>query len=538
MSKRDYRNVREYFSRKPNFRFEKMIASGVFGATMSVVETLPQVGGWRRLVVKRALGGEHLKLDEDCLRVEINWLRQLGGSLHIVRMLFGKDEMGDGLPGPMCILEYVPNGSIGDLIVNLSDMEETIPNRVLWAFFLCLIKACMGLAYPQQLVDGAAARPEYAFPGTAPRNIAHGDMHNGNVMIGDLEPGGAHSRIPILKLIDFGVTGEYKALNNKPGSKDNWTVRRNLWDAAMVMRSMIVETDPEYERVPEDEDQQPVLYTPKPNPPLAAGTKRSRDDDGDDDDNDDGDEPAAKKLKLSSTTATTTCSSKAAPKAAPAADVEMANAPDDPDPSSSSSSSKAPPKTAPAADVEMANAPDDPNTNPNPTPGFSSSLSSSSSSAAAAAADAPPSSSDDKTPFWTIGRGLLPSSGAGSAGGESGDDEDEDDDNMDEDKDKDTETADMPCPELDPDLRDLLLRCLAVDEARRPGLAELHATVEGAAQARGAGFYAGGPAGEAAARETDAAVAAFVRDSLFRTFVAYGSGPGLGAYPVKLEEEG
>ncbi|KAJ2987948.1 hypothetical protein NUW58_g4229 [Xylaria curta] len=52
------------------------------------------------------------------------------------------------------IMEYLQNGTLGDLLVKLNlyhqdhNEDHNIPNRVLWGFWLCLIRACIAMEYP------------------------------------------------------------------------------------------------------------------------------------------------------------------------------------------------------------------------------------------------------------------------------------------------------------------------------------------------------------------------------------------------------
>ncbi|KAI0139445.1 kinase-like domain-containing protein [Hypoxylon sp. NC0597] len=48
------------------------------------------------------------------------------------------------------IFEYMENGDLAGLIHRLAEDPEggRVPNRVLWAFWLCLVRACVGMEYP------------------------------------------------------------------------------------------------------------------------------------------------------------------------------------------------------------------------------------------------------------------------------------------------------------------------------------------------------------------------------------------------------
>ncbi|KAH6655892.1 hypothetical protein BKA67DRAFT_251365 [Truncatella angustata] len=77
------------------------------------------------------------------------------------------------------LLEYMQNGSLGGLIDRLvkeggGDLVE-IPNRVLWAFWLCLVRACIGMEYPPKRFH--PNRPDNVFsirPGMGRTLKSHG----------------------------------------------------------------------------------------------------------------------------------------------------------------------------------------------------------------------------------------------------------------------------------------------------------------------------------------------------------------------------
>ncbi|KAK9771651.1 putative Protein kinase domain-containing protein [Seiridium cardinale] len=46
------------------------------------------------------------------------------------------------------LLEYMENGTLEDFIWRLNELDQKCPNRVLWSFWVCLIRACIAMAYP------------------------------------------------------------------------------------------------------------------------------------------------------------------------------------------------------------------------------------------------------------------------------------------------------------------------------------------------------------------------------------------------------
>ncbi|KAI0377989.1 kinase-like domain-containing protein [Hypomontagnella monticulosa] len=69
------------------------------------------------------------------------------------------------------VLEYMENGTLWGLIAKLAEDRERnpekggrTPNRVLWSFWLCLIRACIALEYPPRKFHRGRRRDEDAVP--------------------------------------------------------------------------------------------------------------------------------------------------------------------------------------------------------------------------------------------------------------------------------------------------------------------------------------------------------------------------------------
>ncbi|KAI0102923.1 hypothetical protein GGR51DRAFT_562128 [Nemania sp. FL0031] len=245
--------TRRYFdTRNSSFRFDKLLGWGAAGVVCRVVErgVRPSRGRARlgatplsrRLVVKRAIGPEA----EAELRNEVAVLKRFRGAEHIVRLVASHsgapqtsglldeskrlarlalratrrvwrgspwtsnyDSLLKGISGPVLIVEYLENGSLGSLLARLMGTDILLPNRILWSFCLCVVRACIAHAYPPNGDDGTADSPENIDRRRAPVFLGHGDIHEHNIMIGDrgieFEE---HNLIPALKLIDFGRAEE------------------------------------------------------------------------------------------------------------------------------------------------------------------------------------------------------------------------------------------------------------------------------------------------------------------------------------------
>ncbi|GAP88215.1 putative serine threonine protein kinase protein [Rosellinia necatrix] len=71
-----------------------------------------------------------------------------------------------GFRSDYIVMEYLQHGSLATLMGKLSDREPRdkkhlrIPNRVLWGFWLCLIRACIAMEYPPRKFHPLRKKPE------------------------------------------------------------------------------------------------------------------------------------------------------------------------------------------------------------------------------------------------------------------------------------------------------------------------------------------------------------------------------------------
>ncbi|KAI1463286.1 uncharacterized protein F4812DRAFT_463822 [Daldinia caldariorum] len=114
---------------------------------------------------------------------------------------------------PYMISEYLENGTLDRMLLRAAYHRRPVPNRVLWSVALCMLRACVGIAYgrPSPEDYDAARRGEITdtrletVPPDAgnPRGLVHGAIDRTNFVFGS--PGGfpEHDLVPSLKLIDF-----------------------------------------------------------------------------------------------------------------------------------------------------------------------------------------------------------------------------------------------------------------------------------------------------------------------------------------------
>ncbi|KAI1429219.1 hypothetical protein F5Y12DRAFT_782184 [Xylaria sp. FL1777] len=131
------------------------------------------------------------------------------------------------------------SGTISKLISRVAEKQIRMPNRLLWRFFLCLVRMCIAMGWPPEKPDGENPQPVIEEVNGRPYGgLIHRDMHEGNVMIGDLipdDPDLEHRLTPMLKLIDLG--GMEKVEDDRKVNR--WAVRENTFDIGLLMLELI-----------------------------------------------------------------------------------------------------------------------------------------------------------------------------------------------------------------------------------------------------------------------------------------------------------
>ncbi|RYP91205.1 hypothetical protein DL770_002682 [Monosporascus sp. CRB-9-2] len=128
-----------------------------------------------------------------------------------------ENELIAKMPEPLdaMVMEFVPNGDLSTFIKRVNHLQTEFPGMVLWKFFLCLIRMCIGLAYPVEFIPANQGR-DNKYPimenipdDQGPTRIVHFDLDPKNIFVGRAISGSnEHSFSPILRLGDFGLTVE------------------------------------------------------------------------------------------------------------------------------------------------------------------------------------------------------------------------------------------------------------------------------------------------------------------------------------------
>ncbi|KAJ8130237.1 hypothetical protein O1611_g3391 [Lasiodiplodia mahajangana] len=237
------RELRTTFAHSRAWEFEKTLGNGSYGLTVLLRDRDPlNTRHRRRVVLKRSVTVE---LGDRDLINEMIFLKVLRGNAHIVQLIAATPDTGDfkkrraslirravgriiGLfsigwfrnppqdvfgtlsisGGPALLLEFCENGDLVTLIDRAVTNELTLPNRLLWSFFLCLCRAAIGMAWPKEGDAGAPQEIE-EIRRRDPRGIVHRDIAARNIVINTTENDvPEHALAPKLKLIDFGMARE------------------------------------------------------------------------------------------------------------------------------------------------------------------------------------------------------------------------------------------------------------------------------------------------------------------------------------------
>ncbi|KAI0880225.1 uncharacterized protein GGS22DRAFT_175473 [Annulohypoxylon maeteangense] len=141
------------------------------------------------------------------------------------------------------MMECLENGSLYKFAKKRMELDEhDLPNRMLWRLLLCLIRACIGFAYPprglqpgRNLEEIPTANIERAYPA----DLVHGDMHSNNILFAEYEPESfpEHSLVPTLKTIDLERCGQPHPASRRAG---RWVgIEANFLSVAFAMRAII-----------------------------------------------------------------------------------------------------------------------------------------------------------------------------------------------------------------------------------------------------------------------------------------------------------
>ncbi|TGJ87343.1 hypothetical protein E0Z10_g1491 [Xylaria hypoxylon] len=277
------KEVASHFTSNPKFKFVGHAGLGRHGGTLILSEEASAEQEARHIIIKYSYGSlspdKKSDADED-LRNEYRWLKRLRGAEHIGQLIDladcsllipglsdgedtyeesvqrQKDEEAAADDGsqpptaapvrrcPTFALEYLTYGTMWNFHLKLFRSGQLwIPSRLLWRIWLCMVRQCVGMAFPPDIPDdeyvGQVIRE--VMQDKPYSSIAQNSSHAENFMFSvaaDL-PGNEHEPdLPMVKIIDFGrgkIEDGEAAQRRLPENIVEYASKKNLFGAAQVM---------------------------------------------------------------------------------------------------------------------------------------------------------------------------------------------------------------------------------------------------------------------------------------------------------------
>ncbi|KAI1338683.1 kinase-like domain-containing protein [Xylariaceae sp. FL0016] len=117
------------------------------------------------------------------------------------------------------IIELFANGTLWNFICRMNAHKQKVPGRILWSFWLCMVKQCIAMAYPpRKFHPERFTRPKGDLDEMIPdeqyrwrmKRMVHFDIDPQNIFVADFDMSEQHMIGPRLKLGDFGLAMEMK----------------------------------------------------------------------------------------------------------------------------------------------------------------------------------------------------------------------------------------------------------------------------------------------------------------------------------------
>ncbi|KAI1485394.1 kinase-like domain-containing protein [Biscogniauxia mediterranea] len=119
------------------------------------------------------------------------------------------------------ISEFAGFGNLTDFISLVARKNEVIPNRVIWRFWLCLVRGIVGMAFPprkfnpdwktsgKDLLDEVTPADDEEYE--LMKRYVHFDLDPANIFMFEFDTDSPeHDLAPIIKIADFGLSEEVK----------------------------------------------------------------------------------------------------------------------------------------------------------------------------------------------------------------------------------------------------------------------------------------------------------------------------------------
>ncbi|KAK7913947.1 hypothetical protein PG985_011650 [Apiospora marii] len=215
------KRIQGYFGDSKNFKLDRFLGKGVTAHAWLIRHRKQEKDPWQKLVLKTPAYVEGSLREQQFANGpegvtefhEEAGLLKLIRTRHLVRLIdfCGQDPLNQNGArnyfGNWIYLEYLENGNLAEFLEKCEAHSiPYVPNRLLWRMFLCMIRACIAMAYipPGDPVDRYDQNEEPCEDSKG--SYTHVDMHSKNIMLGallgdpdDLE----HAISPPVKFIDL-----------------------------------------------------------------------------------------------------------------------------------------------------------------------------------------------------------------------------------------------------------------------------------------------------------------------------------------------
>ncbi|KAI0880241.1 kinase-like protein [Annulohypoxylon maeteangense] len=200
MNNRDFREegpyLKNYFDTDPRFEFVGLLGTGASGGASRVKYNDPDNQSFNNFIVKRASARG---LDQRALQAEEQHIRSMAGAMHIVQVLAFQNN-------PLEVIKSLIAMSWPENINASEQVSETIP------------------------ADG---RGDWW--------ILHNDLHEDNIMLGDVLVDDEHRITPRLKVIDFGASIRVNSSNRTRSWRDLAAVGELMLSLILLISLPILE---------------------------------------------------------------------------------------------------------------------------------------------------------------------------------------------------------------------------------------------------------------------------------------------------------
>ncbi|KAM0812200.1 hypothetical protein AB5N19_14517 [Seiridium cardinale] len=270
--------LRQAFYRDRRYMFVRHVGTGAQGVCFKLDRLNPMPGDRRSIALK--VMGDGLPVpgaDTDSgslpsagvwADVELEALELMQGKSHVIQMI---DILDDPLDNESIFarggilwayMEWLPNGTLGAFTIAANRTRRSLPNRLIWRIFLCLVRGVVACAWPDAYPAGISGLevPQPVFSNRVLQNV---DMHDFNYMFDAFSPTPVleHDLAPPVKMIDLGITEIKHA-----ASEDEWRehiepmirdIKEPLLNLAIIKRGGTINNatlDPDIRRILSDDD--------------------------------------------------------------------------------------------------------------------------------------------------------------------------------------------------------------------------------------------------------------------------------------------